>query len=223
MRKTASVFLSITLGIASAANKLTPISTSKYEHAIAAKTDQGDTFLVAREMLVDITYTDGRPRKGALLVLFDSSSGNYMWEFGLVGQNENASTMTIGYGTSGLVHAASGRLTHFAFRPPFLMVHESATKANGIEDAEAKAFVEATDRLPAKLARKMDDRVIINLMKVLAREFFLACAQCVGPGPTRIVNITRNGSTWELVLQGQWQERIILNQKYEITGHNRIN
>lgn len=200
---------------------MTPISTTRYDHAVSAKTDLGDIVIATREMLVDVTYTDGRPRKGALLIFFNSSSGRYLWQFGLVPQRKKTSTMTRHYGTTVLVHAAGDRLVLFGFTGS-LVIHESLGKANGIEDAEAKALAEATSRLPAKLTGRTDDRVIINLGKLLPLRFFAAERSPI-VGPMKILDISHNNGGWELILQGQWKEKITLDNKYQFTGHTRIN
>jgi hypothetical protein len=222
MLKPLCILLSSSLSVALAANKLTPIAGTRYDHAVSAKTDLGDIVIAARETLVDVTYTDGRPRKGALMVLFDPASGRYLWEFGPVPLTDKTASHMSGYGTTAHVYVAGDRLVHFAFGHPYLMVHESPAKGNGIDDAEAKALAEATGRLPSKLTGKTDDRVIINLGMLLPREFFLACPLCSGPGPVKITAISHKGNTWEITLQGPWQEKITLNQKYAVTAIARI-
>ncbi len=209
--------------LTAAENRLTPIGSTKHDRGLPAKGDLGDSSITSREMLVDISYVDGRPRKGAFVVFFDAYSGRYLWEFGPVNQREARSYMTAGYGTLGFVHIAADRLVLFAFARPFLVVHESFGKANSLDDAEAKALAEATGRLPAKLRGQKDDRVVIELSKWLPREFFLACDVCSGPGPSLVLNTTHKGNTWELILQGQWKQRVTLNNKYEVTGTARIN
>ena len=219
MPRYASILLPIAL--AAASNQLAPIASTRHDHGLTAKTDLGDVAIIAREMLTDVSYTDGRPRRGALLILFDPSSGRYIWEFGPVPVTDKTANHTSGYGTIALAHVANDRLVHFAFGYPNLVAHESLTKANGIDDAELKALAEATGRLPAKLTGQADDRVMTNLGKLLPHGFFTPGSSQI-PGPVRIVDITHHGNTWELILQGQWQEKITLDDQYRVTATSRL-
>jgi len=207
---------------AMAQNKLTPIQGTMYDHGLVAKSDGGDSAITAREMLVDVVY-NGRPRKGALVIYYDSASGRYMWEFAPVPVTESAFTMTGGYGRTGFVYKASDRLIIFGWGHPTLMIQESFTKANGIDDAESRALSEATARLPAKMVHATDDRIVINIAKLLPSDFPLACVMCSGPAPMEVLDVTHKGNTWEITLQGQWKEKITLDEKYQITGTTRIN
>ena len=222
MLKPIEILFVMALPLAAQPNQLSPIASTRYEHALPAKSDLGDISISAREMLLDTAY-GGKPRKGALLILFDPSSGRYLWEFGPVGQNEKASTHTVDYGTIALAHVASDRLVIFAFARPFLLVHESLGKASGIDDAETRVLAELSGQLPAKFTGRHDDRVLINLGKLVGHEFLMACAMCQGPGPSKILDIIHKGNTWEITLKGQWQEKIILDNKYQVTGALRLN
>src|SRR5438477_4122962 len=108
MLKPVEILLLIALPLAAQPNQLSAIATTRYEHALPAKSDLGNITISAREMLVDTTYK-GKSRKGALLILFEPSSGRYLWEFGPVAQNEKASTHTVNYGTIALAHVANDR------------------------------------------------------------------------------------------------------------------
>jgi len=205
-----------------AQNKLTPIQGTMYDHGLVAKSDGGDSAITAREMLVDVVY-NGRPRKGALVIYYDSASGRYMWEFAPVPLTDTSSTMTRGYGTTGFVYTSADRLIIFSWYFSTLAIHESFTKANGIDDAESKALSEATARLPAKMVHATDDRIVINTAKLLPSDFPLACVMCSGPALMKVLDITHKGNTWEMTLQGQWKEKITLDEKYQVTGTSRVN
>lgn len=226
MFNSVTAFLSMPLLLLAAKDQLIPIPGTRYDHGLPAATELGEVVISAREMLVDITYNDGRPRKGAIAILFDPATGHYLWEFGLVIKDEKTSTMTRNYGTNARVHIAGGALVHFAYRPPFLAAHESSGKAGSLDDAEAKSLAEATAQLPAKIVGRKDDRVVVNLGQVMPQEFFMA-----GPGPDpspirgpgRIVSVSHKGNTWEFVLQGRWQQKITLDNKYRVTSAVRVN
>jgi hypothetical protein len=210
------------LSLTAADNKLTPIQGTKYDHGLLAKSETGDSAITAREMLVDVAYTDGRPRKGAVAIFYDADSGFYMWEFGPVPMTEQTSTMTRGYGSTGFVYKAGDRLIVFGWYWNTLVIHESSTRAHGLDDAEAKALDEATGSLPKKLVHKTDDRVVIDTAKLFPRDFPLACPLCSGPAQMKVLDVTHKGNTWEVTLQGQWKQQITLDNKYQVTGTSRV-
>ena len=151
---TVGALLATALYLGAAEHRLTPIANSRFSRGVAAKSDHGDVSIALREMHVDISYSDGKARKGALMVLFDPSSGRYLWEFGQVPMNQQRTTISSGYGSVGIAYLASDRIVNFGFRPPFLVAHESYGRASGIDDAETKALAEATGLLPAKLGEE---------------------------------------------------------------------
>lgn len=224
MLKSAGAFLSITLSLAAAMGQLSPIPTTRYDHAISAKADHGEIFIAAREMLVDVIHTNPnwRSGKGALVILFDSSSGYFHWSLAPVPKNEQTANMTRGYGTLARAYVAADRFVQFGFGYPDLVIKESTAKANNLDDAEAKALSEATRRLPVRLGYKSDDRVIINLVKLLPQGFAAPPGQ-PNLGPLKLLDVSHKGNTWEVILQGQWQHKITLNDKYQVTSTTRIN
>ena len=223
MQKTVGIFLSVTWFVTVLMGQLSPNATTKHDHALAAQADQGDLFVTAREMLVDISDPRWHSGKGALAILFDSSSGYYQWRLAPVAKNTQSADLTDGYGTLSRIHVSADRLVYFAFGYPNLAVKESRTKASNLDDAEAKALQEAKTRLPAVLAHKMDDWVLTNLGKVLPYLFFVPMGSSAISGPIKIIEIAHKANTWELVLQGQWQEKIVLDDKYQVTATTRIN
>jgi hypothetical protein len=222
MLKIVLVASALVLPAIAAGNNLTPIQGTKHDHDLVVKSDTGDSTITAREMLVDVTYTDGRPRKGALVVHFDSSSGRYLWEFGLVSMTDTASTVTTFYGTTAYIYKASDRLIIFGWYRTPLVIHESTTKANNIDEAEAKSLSEAIIRLPAKLLHSTDDRVVIDTAKLLPHEFIMACELCSGPAKMKLLDVAHKGNTWEITIQGQWKEKITLDEKYAVTATARV-
>ncbi len=216
-----AIFLSLAPLLMAATFQLSPIAFTKAEHSLAAKMDQGETTLAAREMLVDVTDPDGRKRKGAILILFHSPTGYFSWGFVPMMESEQIPRTTSGHGFLSFAYVAPGKLIMFSYGHPDLVIHESSAKADSLDDAESKAFREANTK-SLTISLRNTDRVIIPLGKVLARGFSLPKGSVI-LGPLRIVDVTHKGNTWEVILKGQWQEKITLNEKYEITGHARIN
>jgi len=211
------------LPLSAGPGQINPIASTIQNHAVAAKTAGGDSLLTAREMLVDVTWPNGRTGRAAFLILFDPPSGLYLWEFGAVPLTDQMTTMTPGIGRASL-YLAADRLIKFGFAYHWgLIVHESLNKANSIDDAQTKASSEVLGRLPAIQALNPNDRVIISVRKQLPEEFFRRTPRSVKAGPFELVHVSQKDGNWEVIVEGSWQEKITLNSKYQIVGMARIN
>lgn len=219
----ATMLLLIMLPLDFGLGQMRPIASTRYDHRVPAKTDAGAGSLTAREMLVDVTFPNGRACRCALLILFDQPTGRYLWEFGQVMANEQTSRMTGGIGGRALIYVAPDRMVGFGYALPSLVIHESLGKASGIDEAEAKTSTEILGRLPAIQAHSTDDRVIIPIRKIVPNEFFFRTPLSPMSIPIKVTDASRKANTWELILQGSWQEKVTLNDKYQVTGTARIN
>lgn len=215
------------LSPAVAADGLSPIANTRHEREVTAKSDGGDITIAHREMYVDILPHDGAPRKGALLVIFDAASGQYLYEWHPVPIDEQKLTISSGYGSRAVTYVARDRIIVFGFSQPSLLVHESFAKASSMDEAELGALWSANGGFQPKSNRKPDNRLVVELGLLvgqgkLPQGFFQTCHMCANPPPARMVSVERKGVTWEIVLQGQWREKLILDEKYQFKDSVRI-
>ncbi len=206
--------------------QFSPIATTRYNHAISAKTDLGDVSIAVRQMLVDVSLPKWHSGKGSLSIFLDSSSGYFQWWLAPVAKTQQSARLVSGQGAHWRMYIAADRLLYFGFGHPNLIIKESREKARNLDDAEERALSDARRRGLAVLAYKSPDRVLINLWKILPHnrsENFFAPPGDPRLGPLRLVDVVHKGNTWEVILQGQWQQKIVLNDKYEVTGTARIN
>jgi hypothetical protein len=215
--------LLLIVSLTAAMAQINPAVTSKHDSTVTAKTDLGDRIVATREMLVDVTHPKWQSGKGALLVLFDSASGYYQWRIAPRPKTQQLPEMAnIGKGDLDKFYVAPDRLVYFVLGYPYLYARESRQKANNLDEAEAKALSDAKGRLDSLLAFKQDDQVATNLVKLLPSQFATPPGQ-PNRGPLKLVDVVHKGSTWEITVQGQWQEKITLDDKYQVTATSRIN
>lgn len=139
--------VAITIVAASAAiagPAIRPVGGSRRDVSLTATTKSRETYLAARDMLVDVEMADGRSRKGQLTLLFEPSSGLYYQLLVLAKKWEGA-----GYGTyrfldklgNSRIGVTSDKLTIVSFAGGGMVrVDESAERAVSMDDAEAKCL-----------------------------------------------------------------------------------
>ena len=214
--RTLAGILASTLAVATA--QLRPIASTVIEHSLKAKSDHGETVLAARTMLVDISLPSGGTRQEVLWIIFHSATGYFDWGLGGVGSNQLIPSRKAS--GPGPVYVAAASLLHFAANRSHVGIFESATKAGSLDEAESKALADAINRVGPNGQRNANPRMI-PIGKLLPIEFCCPPGNAFCPEPT-ILEVLRRGNTWELVLQGQWQEKITLNDKFELSGHARV-
>jgi hypothetical protein len=210
-------------GIATMA-QVTPIATTRYSYTIPAETDSGDVFIAGRELLVNVDLPKWHSQRGLLFVRFDSSRGYFQWSIAPVPKSQQTVGTSRYDGTYRRFYVAPDRLLFFCVIYTTLDVKESREKATSIDDAEAQSLAEAGRRGAAGLAFKPSDLVTINLGKLLPRninENFFALPGAANIGVVKLIDVSRKNSTWEVILQGQWQQKITLDDKYKVIGSVR--
>jgi hypothetical protein len=175
--------------------------------------------LAAREMLLDVSFPSGGAGRGDILILFDSSSGYYAWKFARLLASERTAMLAEDFRSHSKAYVASDRLVVFTAYAPMIFVRESAQRAPDLEAAEASALREATNILADIEAGRPRD-LKISLSK-LGPEFF-APALSAGPGLITLAGVSREDGKWELTVEGQWREKVTLNDRYEVTGMARM-
>jgi hypothetical protein len=208
------------IGQTAVAGELKPVAFTRSDHAIQATTKSGDTLLAAREMLVDVIYPSGKTAKGDLFVLFDQATGLSYWQYWVVRPDSVKLRIAADFSNESRVYLAGDRLVVFLGRDQSVYIHESSRHADSLEDAESKASQEVTDRL-GEIERDALGKDERQVTLPLPREFF-APKYSAAPGRAKLTRVSRQGSSWELTVQGQWTAKVTLNEKYEVTATERV-
>ncbi len=200
-----------------AARKVTPIPLTRSDGAIEVTTKDGRGFLATREMLAEVTYPD-RADKADVFIAFDKPRRLFFWIYRPLSRNGLQETaLAQSLSAESRVYLADDRLVLFVGGVrTTVAIHESSRRANSLEDAENRALREIGDLEGSGLARLYQD-----VPMPLPRDFF-APKFSAAPGRFTLLGISRVDSKWELLVQGHWKAKIILDENYEVTGWKRI-
>lgn len=218
------------------AGDLKPIASARTEEVISAFGPVGRMLVPAREILVEGRYPDGKATAGNLLILFDPSSGYFVWSC----QTSWVSPEPRGGGRpAGLhklhlieeakhdrmaIYADKDRLTGFSLMayPRDVYIRQLTQKASNIYDAENRGLREATDLLSSLEHNYWYGWNTVSLHEALGREFF-ARKDSVLIGGASFLEVGYRMQNWVITLQAQWRARIVISDKYELTKIDRVN
>jgi hypothetical protein len=192
----------------------------RWEESLSASSPWGTVVLQVRDISLEGTYPDGRPLKSGLLLLFDRSSHCFFWEHSL--GIERAAGFRDGLLAA---YASKQHLTVFRVLPGMLTIYvwDAADKADSLDDADVKAIEMARSRVGTPQSRQWYGWHEVSLTRVLGRDFISPRDSAAPSGPLRIVSISRPEDNWEVVLDGQWKEKVTLNDRYEVVKVARMN
>jgi hypothetical protein len=205
--------------------QLRPISSRNTLNAIHAFGKAGaGVEIQASSVIVDARMPSGRRDRGELVVLFDTASGFFQWLFATsVADNPAESAYQAGF--------ARGQMTAYVDQdglsvfgtstaPPHLAVRQSRTRAQNVNDAEAQSLQDASGRLADYERGDHADWSMISLLP-LGMEFVTPSQRPVRT-PIKILQVVKQDGNWEVIIQSQWKEKIILNDKFELIGMTRM-
>ncbi len=214
--------LSLTAAVhfAAFADEIRPIATTQTDRAIPAATGSGDVQLAAREVQVEIVRTDAKNSKGALLVLFDRSSGLFAKRFTWIPNYPGRIPLLEGFLAESKVYLTSDRIVFFTNADGAIYIREFSGKATSLDDAEAKALSESVGDL-TDYVTKATGGPAFSLDHHLGQDFSIPPRSSFR-SPAKLVDVSRRDSKWEITVVGRWKAKVVLNDKYEVTSTERI-
>jgi hypothetical protein len=102
-----------------------------------------------------------------------------------------------------------------------LQVRQSNQKAMNIDDAESMAIREMSGQLQFLEGHRPYGWTSIRLSSKLARDFF-APKDSSAVGGFSITDVSRRSDGWELILKGQWKERLVLTHSLDIASVEKL-
>ena len=104
---------------------------------------------------------------------------------------------------------------------PSLSILESAQRAGTLAEAEAKTLHAVAERLPSleNSAARPDEIVIVTLP--LNRDFF-APRPSAGPQWAKVFQASRTEGKWEIIVEGQWRAKVLLDDRYKVLATERL-
>lgn len=204
--------------------KVQPVAFTKSDKAVPADSKIGKVFLQGREQMVEVVYPSGREPRPEVLVLFDRGSGVFLWEYVEPGDRHQTPGIADAFGRGyGIAYADEHRLLTFTIKsgPSPIFIHESSETADGLDDAESMALQQVADNI-AKLASGEHWKTYHEVsLRSLEREFLGPKFSAVN-GPIKLVGVSRTSKGWEIVIKGQWTEKLVLDEQFNLVDKVRL-
>lgn len=223
MKSILILFLMSNTGIAAATGELTTVPFSRSEYALRATTSKEEVLLEASDLLVDFKYPNGKEGRGDLLVLFDKSSGHFVWHYGSPYMDMTRPKRRLAelFAHDSIAYVESDRIVIWkVMEGGGLRIDESSRRAENLYDAEAKALREVTGQLE-NIERGRGAKEYKELFLQLTHDF-LSPKNSATWGPLKLLGVSRQDGRWQVIIEGQWKVKAILNDKYELIDTERI-
>ena len=210
--------------------QITPIESRDVSKSVpvfrpSSEQSKGQARLQARSIAIEATMPNGITKRGEVFVIFDPVAGFFQWFLATGVSNLETTDGYLPVFASGewATFAEKDALTIFQFAamPPFVAAIQSHSRASSAIDAEAKALGEATKALSDQEGRSRPKEWHRVPLLSLGKEFVIAPGRPV-PGPMTILAVMKQDGNWEITLQGQWKEKILLNDKFELVSLTRV-
>jgi hypothetical protein len=240
----AIVVCSICVGVLLAAGQIRPTGYTA-DHPLPALREGADgesveTQLQIREIRLEARLPSGRDETGTLQVLFDPERKWFQWRLGTVQLSPELRKMfqsgelpvPIEF-TSGarVAYASKDALVTFTIVgiTPTLYIQESRDHAGSLSDATTAALNAAAEKLGEYERQRPTYGTAVPLHPQIRNDFFCT-APCTKEssimpflGGAKIAGVSmRNGGQWEILVKGQWTEKIVLSPKFELVGMTRL-
>jgi len=222
MTKVLMLFLISRAGIA-ATGELKPVPFTRGDYTLQATTDKGDTLLEARDILVEVRYPSGKEARGDLLVFFDKSRGHFLWHYTSLyrGMMKPERRLAEWFTHDSIAYVEDDRIVIWRMLGVTrLSIDESSKRAASLDDAEAKALREATAQL--EKIEKGSGWIDYKEVSLNLTTDFAVPKNSPIAGPVKLFSVSKQDGKWEVMIQGQWTVKAILNHKYELMDVQRI-
>src|ERR1035437_6327132 len=113
-----------------ATGELRPIAFTRADRAVSAQAASGEFVVSARDMQLDGVSPNGRAGKGSILILYDQTSGYFLWILSWAPGNKTPTMLADYMVPRSKVYVASDRINVFMAALPSIWVNESSQKAS---------------------------------------------------------------------------------------------
>jgi hypothetical protein len=219
-RITSILLLTVVVHLLASADEIHPDAATRTDRALPAITGAGDVQLAAREVQVEIVRPDVKNSKGALLVVFDQSSGLFARRFTWIPNYPGRIPLLENFSSYSRIYLTSDRLVLFTNTEGGIYIREFSGKATSLDDAESKALNDSVGDLTDYVA-KVTQGPGFSFDHHLGQDFSFAPRSSFR-GQTKLVDVSRRDGKWEITVVGRWKARVILTDKFEVTATERV-
>jgi hypothetical protein len=202
------------------ADEIRPIRTTQTDRAITASTNAGEVQLEARELQVEVLRPGDKKSTGALLVVFDRSSGLFARRFAWIPHYPGGFSIMANFLSWSKVYLTADKIVFFTNFSGGVSIREFTGKATSMDEAETRALSDSIGDLTDYVGKSTSGPGF-SFDHHLGEDFSFE------PGssfrrPTRILGISQRDGKWEITVVGRGKAKVTLNEKYEVTTTERV-
>lgn len=200
-----------------------PDEASRTTRPFPAFTRNGKPTTQAREVLLQGWDYKGTAVMGNLFVLFDSRTQYFLWMYGSRATNPGKIYVADLLATLSPAYITDKALVLICLGTPGLQIWESSKKASSLDDAEQQAL--STLKAEANLIGRNGSwpwpPKLVPLPN-LSMEFYIPPMHAAPRREVNVVSISPVPDGLEVVIEGEWQEKLTLSPSYEILRATRV-
>lgn len=221
------VFTFATLSVLCAnAQSISARAGTRFDRGVSTASSRGPITATVRSLDADVTYVNGKSALGYVAILYEPSSRAYLWMYrevapAKVATGERPHLRHPNEFMRGWTAVISDqRIVLFSADAFGVSVLESPPEAaTDLGDAERRAFLAARSQL--RLLAVGGGPIPIRPRIELPKEFSFPPFSPM-PKSMKLSSVTRVGTTWELVLECQWREKVVLDDRYRMVSHQKL-
>ncbi len=221
------LLLSLAASSAAFAQGIIRTPTRDSTRIIFGSSPSGPVSLQLRNFSVELTYPKYGRELGGVSVAFNPASGRYAWIY--APEEDSPSYDTPGafffdYESKKLVsYVLPDRIVTLLLRPGAIRVKEFIDKADSLEEA-AKKSIELVGRRLSESGGDhwpgLEDGKLVQLPD-LGFDFYGPPIRPIDL-PTTMVGVSYADGRWRIVLENQWRQEVILDDKYSFVSTKRL-
>lgn len=206
---------------------------TRVDRGISISAERRSVMATVRSFDLDLAYPGGKQGVGYISILYDPSNQSYFWLHspmtpGRVASQARPHTESPAVFSNRWTPFSTPKgITLFNIGGSTISVIESSSteKASTLAEAEEKVLIRIRQigaRMPiTAVDRTRDQFRVVGLESALGVRFLAAPFSPILT-KLRLISVSKLEVGWELVVQCEWKERLILGEDYRLVSHQRI-
>jgi hypothetical protein len=208
----------------SAQPSVSVVASSESKHAIRAFLASGEVTIPAASLRLDIVHASGKSERTNLVVVYDPQGGYYFWTNTPAYRGPGDTTSWLSAMESGGVgiYVGPDAIVEF-YMTGLLYAQEHRERASTLDSAIDAAVDDIRRHLPAYERNGYDNSGKgIGVGAAIGGDFRCPPFRANCPDVTKVTSVSRQGDTWRLVIENQWDQEVILDAKFNLVSTRRL-
>jgi hypothetical protein len=201
------------------------VASSESKHAIRAFSASGEVTIPVASLQLDVGHASGKSERTNLVVVYDPQGGYYFWRNTPAYRGPGDTTGWLSAMESGVgVYVGPDAIVDF-YMTGLLYAQEHRERANTLDSAIEAAVDGIRRHLPAYERNGYDNSdggKGIGVGTAIGAGFRCPPFRANCPDVTKVTSVSRQGDTWRLVIQNQWDQEVILDAKFNLVSTRRL-